>query len=217
MKALIFDFDGTILDTEAALFAAWQHVYTEHQCALPLEFWQKRIGTDPANFDPLQYLENQAGVPLNHGQVTLSRRNKLADLLLDLKPLSGVHEWILSARKAGMHLAVASGSPRNWVIDHLNKIDFLKYFDVIVTQEDVRKPKPDPEIYNNVLEKLGVSSWEAIAIEDSPSGATAALAAGIHCIAVPNRLTVDMMFPKDSLIVCGLKELSLLQLLKTIN
>jgi HAD superfamily hydrolase (TIGR01509 family) len=215
MKAVIFDFDGTILDTERTELAAWQFIYNEYGCEMPLIEWHKRIGSDPNNFDPLEYLEKITRTSIDHELVTKRRRSKLNELITDLYPLPGIINWISTARDLGMRLAIASSSPRYWIENHLNRIDLINNFDSISTKEDVKLHKPNPEVYELTLKKLGIASDEAIAIEDSPSGATAALAAGIKCIVVPNELTNSLYFPRVFKIVQSLEEVTLHEILKS--
>lgn len=207
MKAIIFDFDGTILDTEYTELAAWQFVYSEYNHILPLDQWHKRVGSGPENFDPMLYLEHLIGTPVDREAVTKHRRKKLAELVADLQPFPGVHDWLLAASKQGLKLAIVSSSPRYWVATHLERIGFLKYFDFIVTGDDVKKLKPHPEGYQIAIQKLELTPEEVLAIEDSPNGASAALAADLKCIIVPNRVTVNLQFPQVFRTINSLKEL----------
>jgi HAD superfamily hydrolase (TIGR01509 family) len=217
MKAIIFDFDGTILDTEHPELAAWQFIYSGHNKTLPIDQWQKRISLGAANFDPMDYLESILGTPLDREAITKRRREKLSQLIADLRPLNGIKEWLIAAHEAGLLLAIASNSPKYWVTSHLQRVDLLKYFDVIITREDVKRLKPDPDVYEIVLEKLKVSASEALAIEDSPVGARAAVAAGLHCLIVPNALTLNLDFPKTFRTINNLGEFKLSEIIAELN
>jgi beta-phosphoglucomutase-like phosphatase (HAD superfamily) len=105
MKAVIFDFDGTILDTEYTEFAAWQFIYSEYNSILPIDRWQKRLHSNPEIFDPMLYLENVTGITLDRERVTKRRREKLAELVVDLKPLPGINNWIFGVKAKSRSLS----------------------------------------------------------------------------------------------------------------
>jgi putative hydrolase of the HAD superfamily len=211
MKAIIFDFDGTIVDTEHSELAAWEHIYSQYNHTLPVHLWKKRVGADPANFDPLQYLESMINIASEREMILAAHQLKLDELVASLKPLPGVLDWVQTADQLGIRLCVASAAPRDWVMGHLNRLGLLKHFEYVFTANDVKLLKPNPEVYQLALKKLGVASEDAIAIEDSPTGATAALAADLRCVIVPNRTTVDMVFPEGFHKLNNLQELSLQQ------
>jgi HAD superfamily hydrolase (TIGR01509 family) len=213
IKAIIFDFDGTILDTEHTELAAWQYIFEEHKSVLPLVEWRKRLSIGPQSFDPMQYLENLVGCSLDREMITKHRRNKLAALVADLQPIIGIRTWLNDAYQRGICLAVASNSPKYWVTDHLKRVELFNYFDAIITREDVNRVKPHPESYELALRKLKVSANEAIAIEDSPIGLASAFAAGIKCIVVPNKLTSILSFPHSHRLIRNLEDIKLSNIL----
>ena len=92
---------------------------------------------------------------------------------------------------------------------HLDRLGLLTSFDVVCAREDVRQTKPDPELYTLALERLGAEAQEAFAIEDSPNGVTAAKAAGLRCVIVPNPLTAQMAIGHADLRLGSLAEMSL--------
>ena len=111
---------------------------------------------------------------------------------MDLLP--GAEDLIRAAKVAGLRLAVASSSPVDWVGGHLERRGLLGYFDVVVCRDHVAMTKPDPELYTTAVESLGVASDHAVALEDSHHGTVAAKAAGLVCVAVPNRVTAGQDF-----------------------
>lgn len=209
MKAIIFDFDGTIIDTEHSELAAWEHIYQQYNHTLPVELWRTRVGSDPANFDPLRHLESLINISSERELILARCQQKLAELVSTLAPLPGVLNWIDAASQLGIRLSIASASPRAKVVAHLERLDMLKHFDHVVTANDVSVLKPNPEVYQVALKKMGVKAHEAIAIEDSPTGATAALAAELRCVIVPSRATANMIFPKGFRTLSNLEEQSL--------
>jgi HAD superfamily hydrolase (TIGR01509 family) len=213
IKALIFDFDGLILDTEGPEFQAWQEVYLEYGCELSLSTWSVCIGTTSHQFDPYQHLEILLGRPIDREQINAKRRPRNKELLAAQKTLPGVEDYLIEARQLGLKLGVASSAPNSWVSPHLTRLELLEYFDTIKTKEDVTKTKPDPQLYCLTLESLGVAASEAIAFEDSPNGVLAAKGAGIYCVAVPNQLTRQLSLEQADLQLNSLAELTLQKLM----
>lgn len=214
MKALIFDFDGTIIDTEASELNSWQFIFQQYNQTLPLDQWHKRVGTNDWDYNPLLHLESLAGAKLNHENVNRARDEKKAELLTHLKPLPGVVDWITMAKNLGLQLAIASNSSQSWVKGHLKNLNLLDYFDLIMAREHITHLKPHPEIYQLVLAKFNIMPEEAIAIEDSHHGVSAAIAAAIPCIAVPNPILANIHFPETFARTSSLAELPPHQILK---
>ncbi|MCI0519679.1 MAG: HAD family hydrolase [Chloroflexi bacterium] len=192
IRALIFDFDGLILDTEGAIFQSWQELYQAHGGYMPISAWIGVIGTIANERDHFELLEEQIGRGVDRAALSPQRLQRELDLLETELPRPGVVECLEAARRMGLKLGVASSSPSRWVNGHLNRLGLSGYFGVVRSRDDVRFPKPEPDLYLSAAADLGVSPQEAIAIEDSPIGVTAAQRAGIFCVAVPNSLTAQM-------------------------
>lgn len=210
VRAVVFDFDGLILDTEGAVYEAWAEVYRNHGLELSLDFWKGIIGFGSTRFDPIADLETRLGRRLDAETLLAGRRASERRLLEGMGPMPGVVAWRRDARRLGMSLGVASGSSRGWVTGHLANLG-LGGWDCIRCCTDVTRPKPDPEVYLAVTECLGCPPEEAIALEDSNPGLRAAKAAGLRCVAVPGPLTsghdlslADLVLP--SLETAGLEE-----------
>jgi HAD superfamily hydrolase (TIGR01509 family) len=189
IRGLIFDFDGLMVETEGPAYQSWQEIFAAHGCALPLERWARRIGAAQGAFDPCDDLEALIGRPLDRVAVRAQRDRRKAELARTLPLLSGVRDYVVAAHELGLKLAIASSSPRAWVVDHLERLGLAADFPCIKTVEDVDRAKPDPALYSAVLAALALQPAEAVALEDSPNGIRAAKAAGIFCVAVPNPLT----------------------------
>lgn len=218
IKALIFDFDGLIVDTEMPDYDSWQSVYRQYGQELPVELWGQIVGgTGASDFDPHTYLEELSGKMLDREQVWISRRTNYLENLEQQPVLPGVVEYLDEAERLGLKLAVASSSPENWVRGHLARLSLYQRFDAIKTADDVARTKPDTELYNAALEALSISAGEAIVFEDSPNGVKAAKAAGIFCVAVPNPLTEQLEFEGADLRLGSLAEVSLGELLQGVG
>lgn len=208
IRALVFDFDGLIVDTEVPVYQAWAEVYERHGEVLSADFWATIIGYGNDHFDPVAELERRVGRELDREAIRAARRRRQAELTLALEILPGVREWWQEARARGLGLGVASSSLRAWVVGHLERLG-LEGADCVRCQEDVERTKPAPDLYLAVLDCLGVSASEAVAIEDSGVGVLAAKAAGLYCVAVPSAMTGSHDFGSADLIVPSLAELPL--------
>ena len=193
IRALIFDFDGLILDTEMPVYTSWVELFQAYGEVLPFEDWAKIIGTsDIEHFDPFSMLEEKTGKKLDREVLGPKRYDREMSLCLDEPILPGVVEIVQGAHQLGLKLGIASSSSREWVVGHLTRLGLIDYFPVIHTSDDVEKTKPDPTLFKLALESLGLEAEEAVVFEDSPNGITAAKALGIYVVAVPNTLTRNL-------------------------
>jgi HAD superfamily hydrolase (TIGR01509 family) len=217
VRALVFDFDGLILDTEAPEFQAWQETYAEHDQELDFSVWSQHVGKDSDAFDPHENLERMLGRPLNRTAIADRRRRRNRELLLRQKVLPGIVEYLSIGKERGLKMAVASSAPKSWVVPHLDRLGLLSSFHEIVTRDDVNEGKPSPEVYELSIKKLGVTNSEAIAFEDSPNGVLAAKGAGLFCVAIPNVITTQLRFDKADLVLPSLLDLSLNDLIAKVE
>jgi len=190
IKAVIFDFDGLILDTESAIFQSWQEVYKEYDCELALEEWAANVGTEDS-FDPVAHLEGILGKPLDAAAIRNVRKPREAVLIDAETILPGVESYMTEAKRMDRKLAVASNSSRDWVTTHLERLGLMHHFDIVRcwNDPDVMQRKPQPGVYIAALKALDITADQAIALEDSPNGILSATRAGIFTVAVPNALT----------------------------
>lgn len=195
LNALIFDFDGLILDTETPEFDVLQEIYAEYGAELSVEKWGQIIGGSGAvRFDPVADLEQILGKKLPRQRVLDAWRAK-ADALIAANPiLPGVMDLLDEAQNRGLRLAVASSSEHWWVDGHLKRLGIFERFEHIICSEDVTRTKPSPELFLLALTKLNTRANQAVVFEDSPNGVKAAQAAGIFAVAVPNPITSLLNF-----------------------
>ena len=214
IKALVFDFDGLIVDTEVPIFRAWQRIYREHGQELPLDRWLTIIGTSTGDFDPVRELGDRVEEKLDERELDALERLYYAESTALQQLLPGVADYLRVARELGLKTAVASSSTRAWVMEHLDRFGIGGHFDAIVCREDVKRTKPDPELYRTALRRLAVRPEEAIAFEDSSNGIHAAKAAGLFCVVVPNLLTVDLDLTDADLRLLTLEAMPLREVIK---
>jgi HAD superfamily hydrolase (TIGR01509 family) len=196
IKAIIFDFDGTIIDTETAWYNAFRDAYKEHGVDLTLEQYSGCIGTSLHAFNPYEYLMTDLNLPIDKQAFRELVHQQHSELMQSEQVRTGILDYLNYAQDSGLKIGLASSSARTWIDKYLEQLEIGHYFECIRTADDVAKVKPDPELYTQTLAGLGVEAGEAMAIEDSPNGARAASAAGMSCIVVPNTITRSLSFDK---------------------
>jgi HAD superfamily hydrolase (TIGR01509 family) len=219
-KALLFDFDGLILDTETTEFLVWQKIYREHGQEMLPETWGQVIGGyGISNFDGAVHLAELVGDGLDLRELHARYRSESDALILQQPVLPGVLDYLDDARRLGLRLAVASSSPHSWVDMHLARLGLADRFDAIICGDDVSpgRTKPHPDLFLKALDALGVKAAQAIVFEDSPNGVSAARAAGIRVVSVPNPITVLLKTDGADLTLDSLARISLQDLLKDLT
>ncbi len=212
-QAIVFDFDGVIIDTETPDFVTWRQEFRAHGVELDRGLWSGFIGGGIGSFDICGHLEDLAGRALDRDEVRARRRRNYLEQVHANPILPGVLDYLAGAREMGLKVGVASSSSREWVQGHLERLGLDAGVESVRTRDDVSAVKPDPELYLACLEALGVSADRAIAIEDSAKGMTAALAAGMFCVVVPNPMTEAMDTSRAHLKLRSLADMPLTTLL----
>ena len=215
IRGLLFDFDGLLVDTETPARLVWEELYREHGHELPHDRWATLIGTIGAPFDPLGHLEELVGRRLDEQALTTRRRAREYELI-DLEELRpGVEQYFAEAERLGLSTAVVSSSDDEWIARHLGRLGHLEGLDTIVAANgDTERAKPRPDLYLEALARLELKAHEAIAFEDSPNGVTAAKAAGLVCVAVPNPMTATLALDDADLVLDSLADVPLAELLE---
>jgi HAD superfamily hydrolase (TIGR01509 family) len=217
IRALVFDFDGLIVETEEPIFRAWQRIYREHGQELPLDRWVTIIGTAAGAFDPVQHLEALVGRPLERRHFDELERRYYQEVTAMQRLMPGVTEYLRDARLRQLRVAIASSSSRTWIVEHLERFGIADAFDAIVCRDDVTRTKPDPELYRRAVSQLEVAASDALALEDSSHGIAAAKAAGLRCVAVPTVMTSGLDFSAADLTIPSLRAVPLADLLAQIG
>ena len=220
IKALIFDFDGLILDTETPDYEVWCSIYREHGFELPREEWGKIIGgTGLTEFDAAEHLSLLLERKLD--SVSLRDRHRLESHAMTMAQsiLPGVIDYLQDAKQLGLKLSIASSSPHSWVDTHAKRLGIFDYFDTVICADDVGvgRTKPNPDLFLLALDRLRVRKNEAIVFEDSPNGVRAARSAGIFVVAVPNSVTSQLSIENANLTLTSLADLPLHDLLDKVQ
>jgi len=213
ITALVFDFDGLILDTEGPIFQSWRELLQRYGYKMTLDDWQICIGSAEGTASFFNNLADKLDQPLDLEAEGPKRLQRELDLIARSPVLPGVKEYIQRATDLDLKLAIASSSPCKWVLGHLAERGLREHFECVLGADDVGVTKPDPTLYITALECLGVNADQAIAFEDSPNGVLAAKRAGLFCVAVPNPLTSQLQIKDADLQLGSLADLTLDELL----
>jgi HAD superfamily hydrolase (TIGR01509 family) len=200
IRALIFDFDGIVIDTETPLIDAWAMLHEHAGHAFSRADAHRLVGHVDVEFDPWTAF----GPAADRAALQIEHRRLCRELTARQPILPGVSACLEEGRRRGLKLAVASNSGHDHVERHLVRLGLRPFFDVICCREDVAAGKPAPEIYDLAVRVLDLQPHEAIAFEDSCAGTAAARAAGVWTVAVPNRSTHRHDFSAAHLVVPSL-------------
>jgi len=212
ITALIFDFDGLIVDTETPAFESWRSIYAEYGHELALDLFQSALGTD-RGFDAMTHLADLIGQPIDRAAMR-ARRIELKRALSATQPLlPGVLEILAQAHELGLPCAVASSSDRAWVEGWLRQHNIYERFACVRTADDVALTKPSPDLFLSAAACLGVPPADCLVFEDSPNGILAAHTAGMRCVAIPGPLTRQLTLPPVDLTLESLDALLLADIL----
>ena len=184
LKAVLFDWDGTLADTRQVIVAAFQQAMREVDVEVEAEFIERRIGT--GGEQTIKEILQASTVPFDEALVKrLSARKVQAEIKMSdtVKLFPGALE-LLNALQGKAKVALASMNNRPVVDYLLGSMKIRELFTVVVTVEEVSKFKPDPEIFLKTASKLGCLPADCVVVEDSIFGVQAAKAAGMSCIAV---------------------------------
>lgn len=209
-SALIFDFDGTIVDTETAVYESWADAYRFAGIEpIDRERWLDDIGqADGQGLDVRGILCERLGTDEVPADVTAFRTQRRKEMLADEPIRDGVEAWLSYALSQSLPLGVASSSPSSWVHEHLDRLGLAQHFPVVSCADPGIAGKPDPLVFTLAASGLQVDPAHCLAIEDSTHGVSAAIAAGMRCIAAPGPMTVSMDFSHATLRVDSLADLN---------
>lgn len=216
IKAVIFDFDGLILDTETAWYDAYKTVLKEQfQFDLPLEEFVKCVGSNDTVLST--YLVQAIG---NHIEIDDIKRQTgalHAQAMKEAEPCEGVVTYLADAHAAGLKIALTTSSTLGWVTKHLTNLNLLSYFDHLITKEDVKHVKPAPDLYLKTIEVLDIEPSEAVIFEDSLNGLHAALEAKLATVIIPNPVTTSSPFENYHLKLTLMADMRLHDILESLN
>lgn len=209
VKAIIFDFDGLVIDTETPWYRAYKEVFARYDVDLSMDVWGKCIGTTFDAFDPFEYLQNRSGQLIDREEIIAETRVIFDDIMRNQELRPGVVQYLQTAEQLGLKVGLASSSNRKWIDTYLERYNLSAFFQTIMTADDVDEVKPNPELYIKAMDGLSAEGSETIAFEDSLNGLHAAKAAGAYCVIVPNRVTSHMKFEQHDARISSMAEVPL--------
>jgi HAD superfamily hydrolase (TIGR01509 family) len=199
---VVFDLDGVIVDSETARERATVAYLTSHGVPADPELFAammgRRVSEMAVALAPLVGRPAEATLADLEAAYWRIAREELA-------PMPGLHQAVERLAGAGLPLAVASSGTRAYVEHVLTGLGVRTAFGVVVAGEDVTRGKPDPEVYLLAASRLAADPADCVAVEDAPHGVTAAHAAGMRVVAVPNRLTAGLAVGGADVVVGSLE------------
>lgn len=196
LRAVLFDFDGILVDTEWAIYQAWCRCFEAEGCELPLSMYTRCIGSDFATWSPKTYLEELTGKSFDWEELDRKRQREIVHELADEGVMDGVHELIDALRVQNFSLGVVSSSSHQWVDGWLDQLEIRRHFSHVVCRGDAPRIKPAPDLWLEAARRFDVPTANCLAIEDSHNGLMSAQEAGMPVWVVPNRVTSALDFSK---------------------
>ncbi len=208
--AIIFDLDGTLIDTERPDFEACQILYQEFGATLTMDHWAKTV---VGHFDGYDILFNELISKHRNGLTQEALGQRLHQLwqttLQNVSLMPGVAQLLPQLQQAGYPLAVATASDGNWAKRWLTHFKLNPYFQTIANSDHITHNKPAPDVYLFAAAQLGVHPKQCLVFEDSLPGLRSAKSAGMTAIAVPSPVTQTLDFSLADGIVQGLQTINL--------
>ena len=181
-RALLFDLDGTLSDTDALHLPTWVDALSPYGVAVDEAFYRENISgrtSEEIVRDLLPDLSDEENRSLSDAKEASFRERAI-----ELEPLPGLIDFLNAAKEQGLKTALVTNAPRENVGAILPALKLQDFFDEVVLAEDVEAVKPDPAPYRAALERMGVVPEEALAFEDSFSGIASAVGAGIPTVGI---------------------------------
>lgn len=211
-EAVIFDHDGTLVDTVTGDFLACRDLYSEFGVTLSQSSWASTVCGNVAAYSVLfDELATSSGRALSHeelrGRLELHWARHL--VVPNVTLMEGTRDVLESLHRMGVPMAVATAATVAWVDQWLTHFELKHFFSGVSSGMECKKNKPDPEVYLRAAEALGVRPEACLVFEDSTTGVMAAKAAGMQAIAVPLSLARHLDFRLADAVITNLAEVLL--------
>jgi HAD superfamily hydrolase (TIGR01509 family) len=181
-RALLFDLDGTLAETDSLHLPTWLDVLRPHGIEVDEAFYKENI-SGRSNGEVVKELLPDLSTEEGR-DIADAKEASFRERAGELEPLPGLLDFLKEARERGLKTALVTNAPVENVEAILLALELEEFFDVVVLSDEVGPVKPDPAPYKAALEKLGIASDEAVAFEDSTSGISSAVGAGIPTVGI---------------------------------
>ncbi len=212
IEALVFDLDGTIVDTETPEFESIRAVWSDHGVDYTVAHFEHCIGTANGIGTWLEDLVGLVGYDIDRAGADERRRGVHRDLTAALQPRDGIVALLDEAATLGVGMAVASNSPEWWVRARLEALGLSHHFGALITIDRSSHPKPHPAPFLEACAAIGADPTRSVAFEDSSTGVASARAAGLYTIACPGPLTANHDLSAAHRVVASHAEIRLAEL-----
>jgi HAD superfamily hydrolase (TIGR01509 family) len=192
MKAIIFDMDGLMIDSERLYRQAQQDIARQFNKVMTEEIRKKMMGRKP--IESLRLFVKELDIPMDPAILLEKRNNVMREKLeKDLVPMPGLAH-IIDKFHGKLKLAICTGAQQEFLDIVVDKLGIRDKFAVLQNSDDIENGKPHPEMYLKTCKRLGLPPGECIVLEDSLNGVLAGKRAGCYVIAVPSEYTKDENF-----------------------
>ena len=198
-KGVIFDMDGTLIVSTEADYLAWEKVFIDYGKKLSYEEYQPLLGIRSANV-----IKEQLGITDEDDvkQILKEKFDYFVEVITanPIKAVAAAEVFLQKLADYPVKIALATSSRKEKMQLVLEQLNFLQYFDAIVTGEEVENSKPAPDIFLKAAQRLGLSAADCMVIEDGPIGVAAAKNAKMKCVAITETHSANMLSKADLII-----------------
>ncbi len=212
LKTIIMDFDGLIVDTEVVRYQIYVEWFRKNKnYEMSVQEFLICVGSEAEEL--FKSLDSR-GIHVDREIFARDTQQRFIEESTKLPAKPGVEDFLRTAKKQGIVIALATSSTRKKPETHLNRLNLMKYFDLLVTAEDVQRIKPAPDLFLKTAEKAGCTVEECLVIEDSLNGLKAGLNANMRVLVVPNDVTKYCDFQGEYLMVNSLEDVDVEKLIR---
>ncbi len=198
-KGVIFDMDGTLLESTQADYRAWEKVFNDYQQELPYEKYVPLLGVKSADVIKYQlgFIDEQ-----DVKRILKEKFDYFVEYIIEnpIKPVLAAEAFLKSLSHYPVKVALATSSRKEKMQMVLKQLNFLQYFEVIVTGDEVANSKPSPDIFLLAAKRLGLEPQDCMVVEDGPVGVAAAKSAGMKCLAITETHAAEKLSQADVII-----------------
>lgn len=206
--AVLFDFDGTMMDTEWIIYEEVQRIFHDEGQELPLEEYSKCIGSSYDTWSPQTYLEELTGKTYDWDTLRAARDLRIRERMESQGLIEGVVEALEFTKAQGLRLGIVSSSSIDWVGKWIDKYEVRHFFESVTCRGDAPRIKPAPDLFLKGAERMNLDPKKCLVVEDSRNGMLAAHEAGMSVFAVPNRVTAVCDFSEALAQLTSIKDYS---------